>query len=179
MGLFDFFKKEKTIEDPTLFNLTKGAILDYDLESWIVKDKTEYDWGNNQFTFEYTVENGSKSMFVHIDDSTPLKLDVSESIKMFDLGPVVKQTIVDTDKSPKRVTYKGSQYFLSDEFLGHCKSVDDEDDAWSEFVNWVFYNEDESEFIGITRWGETEMDAVKGRMTKEFEFSNFLSSPKS
>ena len=177
MGLFNFFKKEKLIEDPTLFNLTKGAVLDYDLDSWIVKDKTEYDWGNNQFTFEYTVENGSKSIFIHIDDSTPLKLDVSEPIKMFDLGPIVKQTIVDTDNAPKRLTYQGIQYFLSDEFLGHCKSVDENDDAWSEFVNWVFYNEDESEFIGITRWGETEMDAVKGRVVKEFEFSNFLSSP--
>lgn len=53
MGLFDIFKKEKPIEDPTLFNLTKGAILDFDLDSWIVKDRTEYDWGNNQFTFEF------------------------------------------------------------------------------------------------------------------------------
>ena len=134
MGLFDFFKKEKPIEDPTLFNLTKGAILDYDLASWIVKDRTEYDWGNNQYTFEYTVDDGSKSMFIHIDDSTPLKIDISEPIKMFELGPLVKQTIVDTDNAPKRVSYQDKNYFLSDEFLGHCKSVDDDDDEWSEFV---------------------------------------------
>lgn len=177
MGIFDIFKKDKPIEDPTLFNLTKGAILDYDLDSWIIKDRTEYDWGNNQFTFEYTVENGSKSMFIHVDDSTPVKLDISFAIKMFDLGPTVKQSIVDTDNAPKKVLYNGTQYYLSDESLGHCKSVDEGDDDWAEFVNWVFYNEDESEFIGITRWGETDMDAVKGSVVKEFEFSNFLSSP--
>lgn len=177
MGLFDIFKKEKPTEDPTLFNLTKGAILDFDLDSWIVKDRTEYDWGNNQFTFEYTLENGSKSMFLHVDDSTPLKLEVSSSIKMFDLGPAVKQVIIDTDNPPKRIALDGKQFYYSDEFLGHCKSVDEDDDEWGEFVNWVFYDEQENEFVGITRWGETEMDVVKGRVAKEFEFSNFLSSP--
>lgn len=177
MGLFDIFKKEKPIEDPTLFNLTKGAILDFDLDSWIVKNRTEYDWGNNQFTFEYTIENGSKTLFLHVDDSTPLKLEVSFPIKMFDLGPILKQTIVENDNPPKRISLNGCEYFLSDEFLGHCKSVDDDDNKWSEFVNWVFFNHNETEFVGITRWGETEMEAVKGRVAKKFEFSNFLSSP--
>ena len=67
MGLFDFFKKEKEIVDLTVQNLSVGCILEYDLQSWIVKDKTEYDWGNNQFSFEYTIENGSDSSFLHVN----------------------------------------------------------------------------------------------------------------
>ena len=55
-------------------------------------------------------------------------------------------------------------------------AVDDDDD-WSKFVNWVFNNGDESEFISLNRWSETEIDGVQGRYAKEFEFSNFLSSP--
>ena len=74
----------------------------------------------------------------------PLKIDISEPIMMFELGPLVKQTIVDTDNAPKRASYQDKNYFLSDEFLGHCKSVDDDDDEWSEFVTGI-YNEDESE----------------------------------
>lgn len=179
MGLFDFFKKEKDeIEDLTLFNLTIGSILDYDLSTWEIKEKTEYDWGNNQFTFEYTVENGTETTFIHIDDAAPVKIDTSSAIKMFALGPEVKQTIVETDSPPKRITFNGMDFYLSDECQGHCKRAHETDDDWSEFVNWVFNNKEETEFIGISRWGETEMDAVKGRYVKEFEFSNFLSSPK-
>ena len=177
MGLFDFFKKEKEIVDLTVQNLSAGCILEYDLQSWIVKDKTEYDWGNNQFSFEYTIENGSVSSFLHVNTSPTLKLDVSSEIKMFDLGRDVKQTIVETDSPPKKIVYKGTEYFLSDEFLGHCKSVNDDDEDWSKFVNWVFNNGDESEFISLNRWSETEIDGVQGRYAKEFEFSNFLSSP--
>lgn len=178
MRLFDFFKKEEKIEDLTLFNLEIGSILEYDLSTWVIKDKSEYDWGNNQFTFEYTVENGSYTAFIHIDISSPVKIDVSTSIKIFELGPEVKQTIVETDSPPKRVSLNSVDYYLSDEFLGHTKSVNDDKDEWSEFVNWVFKTQDESEFVSITRWGETEIDAVKGKYSSEFEFSNFLSSPK-
>jgi hypothetical protein len=178
MGLFDFFKKEEKVEDLTLFNLQIGSILEYDLSTWVIKDKTDYDWGNNQFTFEYSVENGTDSAYIHIHDSTPSKIDVSAGIKMFELGPEVKQTIVESDNPPKKITFKEIDYFLSDEFMGHCKSVNEDDDDWSKFVNWVFNNKDESEFVSISRWGETEMDAVHGKYSKEFEFSNFLSSPK-
>jgi hypothetical protein len=178
MGLFDFFKKEEKIEDLTLFNLQVGAILEYDLSTWVIKDKTEYDWGNNQFTFEYTIENGSDCVYIHIDDSNPPKIDASSEIKMFSLGPETKQTIIENDKPPKRISFDGSDYFFSDEFLGHCKSVKEGGADWSEFVNWVFKNKNETEFVAITRWGETEMDAVKGEYIKEFAFSNFLSSPK-
>ena len=44
-------------------------------------------------------------------------------------------------------------------------------------MNWVFINEDESKFISVNRWGETDIDAVKGYYIKVFELSNFLSSP--
>ena len=77
----------------------------------------------------------------------------------------------------KKIAFEDEHYTLSDEFMGHCKSINDGDDEWSEFVNWVFVNEDESKFISVNRWGETDIDAVKGHYLKVFELSNFLSSP--
>ena len=54
---------------------------------------------------------------------------------MFDLGRDVKQTIVETDSPPKKIVYKGTDYFLADEFLGHCKSVNDDDEDGSDGKN--------------------------------------------
>ena len=178
MGIFDFFKKkEKEIKELDITNLDIGCILDYDLRSWIVKDKTEYDWGNNQFTFEYTINDGGDSVYLHVNDGANIKIDISSEIKVSQLGANFKATIVERDAPLKEITFENEHYILSDEFMGHCKSINDDEDEWSEFVNWVFINKDESKFISVNRWGETDIDAVKGYYIKVFELSNFLSSP--
>jgi hypothetical protein len=178
MGFFDFFKKEeKEIKELNITNLDIGGILDYDLKSWIIEDKTEYDWGNNQFTFEYTINAGDESIYLHVTEGANIKIDISSEIKVSQLGLNFKETIIEKDAPINKIAFEDEHYTLSDEFMGHCKSINDGDDEWSEFVNWVFVNPDETKFISVNRWGETDIDAVKGFYIKEFELSNFLSSP--
>ena len=64
MGFFDLFKGNKNKEekhyDPLnikVSDLEKGYLLDYDLETWTVTKMSEYDWGNNFFTREFTIKS--------------------------------------------------------------------------------------------------------------------------
>ena len=175
MGLFDFFKKEKEIKDLTVKNLDKGCILSYDLKTWEVDDVTDYDWGNNRFTHEYTIKNGVESVYLHLTEESELKLDVSADVKLSALGSTFKRTIIDTDSPLNQIVFEGEEYVLTDEFMGTCTSRGEDD--WSEFVNWIFHNKDETKYVSVNRWGETDMNAVQGKYVKEFEFSDFLSSP--
>ena len=179
MGLFDFFKKkeEKEIKDLNIKNLSKGCIVDYEMKSWIVKDVTEYDWGNNMFTFEYILTDEINTLFLHVNDDATLKLDISSPIGLLKLDRNLKSSIVEKDTPIKEITYEGEEYILTDEFLGHCKSTDDGDEDWSKFINWVYHTKNEDKYISVNRWGETDIDAATGKYVKEFMFSNLLSSP--
>ena len=60
--MFNLFKKKQEptydVTDLKITDLDVGFIFDYDLKSWVVREKYEYDWGGNNFSHEYKVDSG-------------------------------------------------------------------------------------------------------------------------
>lgn len=175
MGLFDFFKKKTEAKELTLFNLDKGCVFKYDLADWVIKDVSEYDWGNNIKTREYYATNGTAKKYFHISKNPEVTIDVSETIALNSINPSIRQNIIDFDKPISSFVFQGETYQLTHDDFGYCKSIYEEDS--SEFVNWIFHNNDETKFVSISRWGETEIDSTFGFYVKEFEISDLLHTP--
>ena len=182
MGFFDLFKnrnnKEEKHYDPLNIKVTdleKGYLLDYDLETWSVIKMAEYDWGNNYFTREFTIESRGKKRFLHVEEEDgELTLTLSEGLKYRKLGSTVIDYIETNGKPPKKITFADMVYYLEEESPGYYRNVDT--DNWEELISFYYANEEEDQCLTIEQWDENEFEVSKGKTIQSFEISNILPS---
>ncbi|RKE00165.1 DUF4178 domain-containing protein [Marinifilum flexuosum] len=177
MGLADFFKRKKQPSyDSTNIRVTDldvGFVFEYDLESWEVQACFEYDWGDNFFTQEFKIFNGTKTRFLSVEDDDELYLSVSEKIKTRQLGADVHESLLGNQKAPASFEYDGRKYFMDKESPGFYNDVA-KGDEWVEFISWDYEDETGEYIVCIEQWDEQEFEASAGKRIKEFEISNIL-----
>ncbi|NBC82274.1 MAG: DUF4178 domain-containing protein [Bacteroidetes bacterium] len=168
-------KKEEDQIDVTnlsLRDLRKGYIIDYFMQSWEVKEAYQYDWGNNFFSKEYLITNGKEKKYLHVEDDGELILSLTEDANILSIDKSLKSDIIAHDKPSSTINYKGKIFYMDEESQGYFRDMDN--DYWSEFVSWDFVDEEKKELIGLTRWGESEIEASVGIFVEEYEFSNIV-----
>ncbi|MCR9250127.1 MAG: DUF4178 domain-containing protein [bacterium] len=178
MGLFDMFKKkEKLSYDPNNVKVTDldfNFILDYDMKSWKVTEVWEYDWGDNNFTWEYKIDAGDDAAFLHVDDDVQLTLTLTRPVKIRKIDEDLVETIVKDEKPPNKLFWEGEKYYLDTDSAGYCKDHSKETNDWEEFIMWDYYNEDETKVLSITQWDERNFDAYAGEVVQEFQIENII-----
>lgn len=179
MGLFDNFFKKKEEEphydstDIRVQDLDVGFVFDYDLTTWEVKAIYEYDWGDNFFTREYKINNGTDTLFLSLEEDDELILSVSRKIKIRKLGDDVAEELMTNQKPPAKFVYEGKTYILEEESPGYFHDIE-RGDSWEEFMAWDYEDDDAEYIVTIEQWGEKEFEASSGKYIKEFEISNIL-----
>lgn len=167
-------KSERSSLDLTMADLKPGYFVDYFMKSWEVKKVYLYDWGNNSFSKEYLLDDGSGQVYVHVEEDEKLEIVVSMKTKLSDLSPDVKVHMREYDEPPKTLQYNGEQYDFDSENLAHCKEEDDDDEDYSELVSWQYMDKKEKSILTIDRWGEYDIEVYIGKVVEEFEFSNIV-----
>ena len=178
MGLFDLFKKNKPHYDITnirVQDLDIGFVFDYNLEPWEVKALYEYDWGDNFFSREFKITNGSQTLFLAMEEDDELTLSISEKIKVGNLGANISQLLFNTQEPPNQINYKGVSYSLTKQAPGYFHDIS-AGDKWEEFNSWEFEDQTGENVLIIEQWGEREFEASVGKYISEFEISNILPS---
>ena len=176
MGLLDFFKKKEPYEDSTnirVNDLDVGFVFEYDLSTWVVEAIFEYDWGDNYFTREFKVSDGSDIRFLGIEEDDGLQLSLMEKKKVRAIQPDLNDILLSQQKPPKEIIYNGLTYYLEKESPGYFHDIA-KGDIWEEFMSWDFEDEEGKNLICIEQWGEKEFEASVGIAIEEYEISNIL-----
>jgi hypothetical protein len=177
MGLADFFKRNKQPKyDSTNIRVTDldvGFVFEYDLENWEVQACYEYDWGDNFYTQEFKIFNGSKTLYLSVEEDDEIYLAISEKVKPRQLGVQVHDDLMNRKKPPASIEYQDRKYFMEKEAPGFYNEVA-KGDEWIEFISWDFEDEQGEYVITIEQWDEHEFEASAGKRIKEFEISNIL-----
>ncbi|QZE14909.1 DUF4178 domain-containing protein [Halosquirtibacter laminarini] len=178
MGIFDLFrKKDKTPGyDATNLQITdikEGFIFDYDLESWSVKRKATYDWGDDCFTDELQIFNGKETKYLSIEEDDEISIEISQSIPIstVDEGSI-PQYIHTYKKAPYNIKYNGVNYKLMSESSGYYQK--NEDASWDEVISWRYESNESDHFVDIDQWDDMEFEASVGKSIKPYEISNIL-----
>ena len=178
MGIFDIFKKkEEKHYDPTdikVTDLENGYLLDYDFETWTVTKMSEYDWGSNFFTREFTITSKDKVRYLHIEDDGKLIITLSEEIKFRKLGVEVLDHIELNGKPPKKINFLGITYFLDEKSPGFYRNTENE--SWEELISFDYLDDDEKKCLSISQWGDDDFEASFGEIIKPIGISNILPS---
>ncbi|MBI9057734.1 DUF4178 domain-containing protein [Labilibaculum sp. DW002] len=176
MGLADFFKRKQPKYDSTNIRVTDldvGFVFEYDLESWEVQASYEYDWGDNYFSKEYKINNGTRTLYLAVEDDDEISLSISDKIKVRELGENVLNDLMNLQKAPTTLIYKDTKYFFEKESPGYFNDTA-RGEEWVEFISWDFEDESGENIITIEQWDEKEFEASAGKAIKEFEISNIL-----
>ncbi|TAJ14527.1 DUF4178 domain-containing protein [Marinilabiliaceae bacterium JC017] len=176
MGLFDFFKKKEPHYDITnirVHDLDVGFVFDYDLSTWVVEAMMEYDWGDNYFTREFQINNGTEIRFLGIEEDDELEISFMKKIKVRAIQEDLLEILIDRQEPPKKITHDGITYFLEKEAPGYFHNISKGDD-WEEFRSWDFEDANGNHLLCIEQWEEKEFEASIGKRVKEFEISNIL-----
>lgn len=176
--MFNFFKKK---EEPTyditnlrIKDLSIGFIFDYNLKSWVVKDKYEYDWGHDNFSYEYKIDSGDESAFLSIEDDGELSISLFKSMKIKKIDEDVTDEIVRNKKAPRKIHYKNEKYFLDSDSAGYFRDCSKKNKDWEELIAYEYLNENEDKIISVVQWDEETFEASFGFRIKEFEISNII-----
>lgn len=175
MGLLDFFKKYKREYDVTNMRVTDlktGFVFDYDLSTWEVLDEYEYDWGDNFFSSEYKISDGTKVCYLNVEEDDEVILSISEKVKIRAIDENLPEYIHKNEKAPDSLAFQGVKYFLEKESPGYFRNVGKTD--WAEFISWDYEDEKGERIISVEQWGEFEFEASVGKKIKEFEITNIL-----
>lgn len=176
-----FGKKEDSIEELTLMNLSKGCIFDYDLSSWEVLKAYEYDWGNHNYSREYKVNNGKDKYYMNVEEEDDLQISFNRKLKIGDLDTDIRPDVQDGGKPPRTITYKGKSYLYDKESPGYYreikKGIKREDSDWEELIAWTYLDKEEETIITIEQWGEDEFELYYGFFVKENRINNLLPNP--
>lgn len=171
-----FGKKEeekKSSMDLTLWDLEEGYFVDYFLKSWQVTEEYEYDWGNNFFSKEFTLDSGDEILFLHVsDEGSELECSISKEIKIRSIEPDPKEHILEYDEPPKTMKKDGKVYYRDAEEAAECRKLGE--DNWHQVVQWEYEDEDEEEFLSLSRWSESDVEAFHGKYVEPYEFSNII-----
>ncbi|MCF8365260.1 MAG: DUF4178 domain-containing protein [Bacteroidales bacterium] len=171
---FNFFKKKKEPDyDPLNIRVTDlkmGFIFEFDLKSWEVVEEYTYDWGDNYFSKEFKITSGADTMFLSVDEDDILELTLQKKIKVSSIDGDIEGEIIKNKIPPKKVVYKGVDYYRDSESPGYFMEENSEKD-WLEFISWAYYNEEEDRVLTIEQWDDREFEAAYGKVIKEYEIS--------
>lgn len=176
MGLFDFFKKKEPGYDVTnmsVHDLDVGFVFDYELTAWEVKAVFEYDWGDNYFTKEFQVTDGSQIRYLGVEEDDELELSWMQKIKIQNIDKDLLDELIDRQKPPRKVVFNGIIYRMTDVSTGYFNSKS-KGDTWEEVRTWDFEDESGENLLCIEQWDDEDFEGSYGKSVKEFEISNIL-----
>lgn len=168
-------EEEEPAYDPTnlqLQDLDVGFMVDYDLSTWEVMARYEYDWGDNYFTDELKIQASGKALYLHLEEDDELEVSISHKIKLSQVSQNIPDHFQDTDDAPRSLTYEGTTYTLEEEAQGLFRNVRRE--HWDEFISWEYTHPDGEQFLTLERWGEEEFELSHGHYVEPYQFSNIL-----
>lgn len=182
MGLLDIFKKKETPEKVDFSNLgvmdiEKGGMFDFELTTWTVEDEYIYDWGNECFSKEFKISNGEETLFLSAEEDDEIEISVSKKVKIRSIDEDLPEYIRKHEQPPKKLTYKTTTFLLNEEKPGYFKGIDEDEEAWEEFISWNYYDAKEEFVLCIERWDDNSFEAAYGRIISEYAISNILPNP--
>ncbi len=177
--MFDFFKKKKKEEEPSynptniqLIDMRRGFFVDYDLKTWEVLEEFEYDWGNNNFSYEYKLESMGDVCFLSIEETQPLRCVISRKINFNRLDESVEREIKSNERPPKKIVLDGVEYFRNTENAGYFRNISESE--WYEFMSWDYLDKTEKQTLTIVQWDDEEFESFTGKVSGGYEFSNII-----
>lgn len=179
MGFFDRFKRKTADEEPGLDplhdlvpeNLQPGWLVDHGMTTWTVKARNRYDFDGDRVE-EWQLEHGRRRRFLeHEDDDGPV-WTLAKKIPVGTIDEDVVGHVGEHEDPPRRITFEGETYYLDGAYAGYFYAGGEGEGR--PLIKWEYVDDEESRFVTLEQWGETDFEASAGRVIEPYELTNIL-----
>lgn len=151
-------------------DIEKNYILDYDLSSWQVKDKSIYTWDNGVQDLEFTIVDGKKKLYLNYE-SLEEKASMYWGVNIDEVWSGFKNLIrKDVEIDDQSFSFKGKTYYFVGEGTARVKSTSET----FNMQNWLYKSDDGESLVSFNRYDDRSFDAYQGKYITEYEISNIL-----
>jgi hypothetical protein len=91
-----------------------------------------------------------------------------------ELGQDIPEEILEKKCPPKKISFDGVDYFLDKESPGYFSDDPEDDDSWTEFISWDYYDSDSKLVACVEQWGARDFEASHGKVVNDYEITNIL-----
>ena len=182
MGFFDRFRKKETVGtvvDPTvdlvLGKMRPGFLVDYDLKTWKVTAYNVYDFQEADRVEEWELTLGREKRYLERSEDDGEEWTLARKIPIGALSKDVRKYIMEHDDPPHQVDYQGTTFYLESSYAGYFRPGGD--GPRQEMIRWEFCDDDESRFLTIEQWSETEFEASVSETVEDYQFTHILPGP--
>ncbi len=187
MGLRKWLKRgsgdqdDDVVSEYTLVMMRPGFLVDFDLKTWQVTAKKEYDYdGDGAMEWELRAE-GEVRFLERSEDDGRVELTLTRSVSIRDFDEDVMGTILDEDDPPEVVHLSGREYTAIESSTGTQRVADEgekenedaDTDNGRDFVSWTYESED-GHVVFVLRWGDRDFSAYEGEYVEEYQFTDIL-----
>lgn len=172
----NFFKKK--IKDRTsigLKDLLPGDMVDFDLKTWKVEAKHEYDW-DGDISVEWQLKSSDDMVFLELEDEESDEFSMSRKISNSKIDPQVFKDISQSDEAPEEIIYNNQKFFLDEISTGYF--FENCQEEGSPVVTYEYTSDDDSLYLTIEQWGERSFEISLGKEVFDYQFTNFLPGAK-
>ncbi len=172
---------DESIGEYTLLMMRTGFLVDYDLKTWQVTAKKEYDYGGDLGVEWELRAEGEVRFLERAEDDGRVELTLTSSVSIRDFDEDVMGTILDEDDPPEVVHLSGREYAAIESSTGTQRVADEEEtegedadtDSDRDFVSWTYESED-AHVVFVLRWGDRDFSAYEGEYVEEYQFTDIL-----
>ena len=177
MSLIDFFKKRENNDyDPlniSAKDLKKGYLFDYDEKTWEIEEEFEYDWGDENFTYEFKIHCGDEYKFLHIEnDDEGVVCSLTEKLPIHQLDEKTRKKLSKKGQPPKKIKFRDTVFYKTGTHYGYYRNIDSE--SFEEFVNWDYEDENQEKILQVEQWSDENFELSFGKYVEESEITNIL-----
>lgn len=170
-----FGKKAAPNVNLTVRDLEMGFIFDYDLRTWEIIEVYTYDWGDEEFSREYRITDGTEARYMSIEEDDGLFLVIGDKVSAHKVVDDLIERVQKKGHPPNKIEYEGIKFYFDEESAGFFHKSGQPEDQWTEMIAWDYYDEDEKYNLTIEQWDEKSFEASVGKVEEEHRISNILS----
>ena len=170
-----FGKKEKDRSSIGLKDLLPGDMLDYDMKSWEVTAKNQYE-SDGEAGYEWQLKTSDDMIFLELEDDEADEFSISRKIKTSELAPEIFEEIAETDDAPEKIQYNGKDFYLDEVYSAYF--FKDCSEEGTPFISYDYVSEDGSDYLTVEQWGERSFEVSAGHEVFDYQFTNFLPGAK-
>lgn len=178
--MFGFFRRKKKKEEPNydptnlrITDLRKGWFVDYDFQTWEAIEEYEYDWGSQDFSYEFLLDNGSgQQLFLSIEEDDGLNCVIFEKMRFSTLPQAdeIEAAVKSNGKPPRQLQVNGIRYYFDGEYPGFWRNI--KASKSQEFMLWDYWDDSDEKCLNIEQWDDNTFEAALGTWKPEHAFSN-------
>ncbi len=159
-------------------NLKEGYMVDYNLKTWQVTTRRQFDWASGISAREFKLVSDMESIWVYLfKEGNHTTITVSKPLNIYAIDAELETEILHTKRPYNIIHYQSSQFFRENALEGYLFNLTTR--SLGIKVNaWEYYDQDRLNYMRIEQQDQRNFRAVVGKLASEFEFTDILPQKK-